>query len=808
MPFSSYTKGPFIYRRSYIPESPSGISFTATPPSVENLDGSLTLNSITETPFMRHNGIDPTLTNWVPWTYGETINYQASSSTIRPSLNAGSPLLGTLDDSIKFNKGDYYKAQNTTYCDISTEDIVLEIIFKMPVDTGNNYFMGKNADATSVGWYFYTLSGFPYLSIRDATGSQSTTTTLSLTSNAYYHAFICIDRDSNWNFCVNGVSAGTGAASKVLTLTNATEFTIGTAAGASVSYALQSNIVYAAMWKHAAWFPGGAGNHTIWAAAAAERFAKLTATYLFNGLGTQLPTAATRNSIASLEKYETDRTKIYVVGKNWIRGSHKKDLATADIKGFHLETAHTNEAIRSENFGAVTSLACELMENRIDGPRDWLDQILVDGDMETAGVANWTVGNTCVPTKSTASPYEGAQALRLTYGATATDWVYQNVLPRNCTMYITGYCRGNGTANPRITSRSSVVQQSLLFTGTSSTDWQPFSVSVAQTGDYFRLCFGFENAGAGDWVEYDSIIVTPQVGMTGIIPNTDDTLHAVNTSYSATAGGVILSAFAKAGGKNWAVLYTNISDVYGYFNLSTGAAGTMGIAVTDYGIEPYGNGIYRIWIKYTTATTTVLYGFGPALADDDADYAGDGIDIDAYLFGWQIQEGDDSICNYIPTTSSAVSTVADALKYKGDDGNLGIIERVGSCTATILFPKTASLNDDRYIFSLSDGGAGADNITNIVEFTASHIELSTSASDGNSGYSIAAQATNDGNKHTVISHWMLDDVETTADATTGSQDVDCNPPNDIDEIYIGADRSGTQQINGIVADIKFYNEII
>jgi hypothetical protein len=89
------------------------------PYGVDNLDPALTINGTTVTPTFRYKGGDANGTNWAPWGYGETLTLQAGTA---PSYNQGSPLLGTNDDSVLFNRGGYYLASNTTFADITTED--------------------------------------------------------------------------------------------------------------------------------------------------------------------------------------------------------------------------------------------------------------------------------------------------------------------------------------------------------------------------------------------------------------------------------------------------------------------------------------------------------------------------------------------------------------------------------------------------------------------------------------------------------------------------------------------------------------
>ena len=69
-------------------------------PGVDNLDPGLTINGITVMPTLRYRGGDANASTWPAWGYGETLNISGSGTA--PTLNTGSPYLGTSDDNVKF----------------------------------------------------------------------------------------------------------------------------------------------------------------------------------------------------------------------------------------------------------------------------------------------------------------------------------------------------------------------------------------------------------------------------------------------------------------------------------------------------------------------------------------------------------------------------------------------------------------------------------------------------------------------------------------------------------------------------------
>lgn len=96
---------------------------------------------------------------------------------------------------------------------------------------------------------------------------------------------------------------------------------------------------------------------------------------------------------------------------------------------------------------------------------------LVDGDMEASGVSAWTSSNSIL-TKETTNPKEGLQVLRITRDG-GLPLAYQGVNTVGNLYRIKGYARGDGTRAPAIASSI------LIWSGTSSTDWQWFDVTYA-----------------------------------------------------------------------------------------------------------------------------------------------------------------------------------------------------------------------------------------------------------------------------------------------------------------------------------------
>jgi len=126
-------------------------------------------------------------------------------------------------------------------------------------------------------------------------------------------------------------------------------------------------------------------------------------------------------------------------------------------------------------------------------------ELLVDGDMEAAGVAAWTVGSSAILTKSTVNPYEGTQALRVTEGGVAAPFAAQSVLIPGTTSRLIGRIRGDGVFTPILYDLGT----GTIFTGTASTDWQEVDIEFTVGGSNQLRFYSNATVGSGGWAEFD-----------------------------------------------------------------------------------------------------------------------------------------------------------------------------------------------------------------------------------------------------------------------------------------------------------------
>jgi len=319
----------------------SALDFAQYPPSIANLPAALTINGVTKDPTFRYKGQDANGTNWAPWGYGETLTLQAGTA---PTYNNGSPLLGSVDDSVKFNAGGYYTGSNTLG-NVGTNDFVLEMVIDPTVN--KDPMVKKNATA---GWRmsFSSAASPLFALVLTDTGGTATVNSAALTANATMHAMLFVDRSGSAQWYINGVASGSAGsvAARSLTLDQAVALAIGANSTGGDPY--NDKVFCMCQWQGASWL-----DTHLQATVAATRFAQLNGTYPQVAKGTKLPTY-TRASAAYSEKVELDgTTKLYYVGSGWPRVCSKKDSGGVTRKGYCSETSAQNICLQSQTFATT-----------------------------------------------------------------------------------------------------------------------------------------------------------------------------------------------------------------------------------------------------------------------------------------------------------------------------------------------------------------------------------------------------------------------------------------------------------------------
>ena len=315
------------------------------PSGVDNLDTSLTINSVTETPDLRYKLGDANVTNLVAWGYGATLPRVAVATP--PTYNSGSPGLGESDDSCDFNASDYYQCGDTTTGNVGTNDIVAKVVFET---TGTTSVIAAKRNA-GVGWEIgIDASDRLYLTVQDA-GGATTVVSAALTSGRWVCGDIYADRSGSAQIYINKTASGAAVdiSSRSGTLDSATALTIGADSGGAGNY--DKRVAFFSLYSGAAWL-----DTHLQATVAATQFAKLCGYYPQIARGTALPTTVERTYPAYIDKVESGVRKLYYVDNEWLRQCYRVDSAAADVKGYLPETAAENLFTYSEDFSTWTKV--------------------------------------------------------------------------------------------------------------------------------------------------------------------------------------------------------------------------------------------------------------------------------------------------------------------------------------------------------------------------------------------------------------------------------------------------------------------
>ena len=156
--------------------------------------------------------------------------------------------------------------------------------------------------------------------------------------------------------------------------------------------------------------------------------------------------------------------------------------------------------------------------------------VLVDGDMEAAGVAAWILQENTALAKQ-GDPYAGLQCLRVTNAGGSHRYTNQAVGITGNRYRITGAARGDGSAHPRIGLGSTGYE----WIGTTSNLWQPVSGDYNWTAgvSIFLYAYGADTKHA----EFDSLTLA-NLSLTSYTP-----------AYTTVAGSVLEQATDSA--KPW-----------------------------------------------------------------------------------------------------------------------------------------------------------------------------------------------------------------------------------------------------------------
>ena len=149
-----------------------------------------------------------------------------------------------------------------------------------------------------------------------------------------------------------------------------------------------------------------------------------------------------------------------------------------------------------------------------------------------------------------------------------------------------------------------------------------------------------------------------------LVENSSYGSHGVSQAITVTSSqSYTQTIYAKAKDRTWIVMQpaNNIPNCLAYFNLGTGAIGTLTNCTAT--ITSVGNGWYKCSATFTNANSTQTQGVYLATGDGGATYTGNGYS-GVYIWGMQF-ENLAFPTSYIPTTSAQVTRAADVANMTG-----------------------------------------------------------------------------------------------------------------------------------------------
>lgn len=794
--------------------------FDLTSNGINELSENLFINNILVSPTFRYEGINATTSNWTA-TVGNNLIGQGSGGTV----DKETPFISS-DESVNGDGTRYWQEAGTSFGDVTTEDIVVEVIFKESGST-NATLAGKYHTA---GWLLYTsgISGRKDFRVLNSSGGTNIVVS-GLETDVWYHIIYFLDRSGSGVAYVNGVqqtAADISSRSDSITVTRALElnsYNLGTGIG-------NNNIAYLAMWQKDAWL-----DTHLQSDIARERFYKACGAYPQIAYGDPLPKTCTRDSKAYIDKYisssellpSTDpssggwgklNASVAVNGGSITHpdGATVYDVTETAVSGLHY--------ISETGMSAYTGDVCELSVDVKPASRDWFRLAQTNTTISYAhfDTTNGVIGGVSNEISTSITELsDGWYRCKLkTYSPSAVpNFIIYAAEDNGVVNYL-----GNGSVALYIANISfKILDRQMFLVGK---NWPRICQRLDENGLVFT---GFlpeqENVNEikysedfNSWTKLGTSVTTnsttsPDGRLVAdtIVENGLTSQHLVNDTFSQTANvDHVYSVWAKAINRNWIQLYI-VSSTDGtssaYFHLLTGTVGTISgtITPTDYGIEYWGNGWYRCWIRRKPSTTET----GTAsiyLADVDNSTSFTGLSQDSvYVFGAQIHTKASFPYSYTITSGSPVTRNKDILEFNMDTGNLpnnrqGTVLVEGLLPSLIVNPTT---NVFHSLVTISEDNGAADR--HLIYNTTNKIRTYIDSTESSAGLIDGTSSIFNNTKFSVRNLWSQDSfILYQNDSFINSSTASFNPPDNLNVLTVGSSINFTSQFQGLMANLTIF----
>lgn len=381
------------------------------------------------------------------------------------------------------------------------------------------------------------------------------------------------------------------------------------------------------------------------------------------------------------------------------------------------------------------------------------------------------------------------------YYRTGNHWPRIVVKKDDTGKVFTGYLGENAATN--LIFQSEDIGRSLLWAKTNSGD----IVSPLASGIPSPVASGLNPTAASS--SHSAYLAE------GLVTDTTTANHGLTITVSGlSATKMTLSVYGKQNLKSWLYLSNNtVSNANGYFDLGNTTTGTIGSAISNYGIENINNSWKRLWISFNATAGNNVIQISGASGDGGVNYAGTGYSTnspDFYVWGAQLETGDYPT-SYIYTANASATRVKDDLRYASTN-HIGLNE--GTLFCEYLYPNIDNLVSNNYLLSLNSGTA------------ANEIALKVDSNDYVSGSVIdnsVNQATTSGiidvcnnQIHNTRISYKTNSVKFYSDGTTiTQQDTSATIPVSglMTTINIGQDATEANAFGpGIIGNIQIFNK--
>lgn len=300
------------------------------------LPAELCINNSCVTPLLRYHGRNATTTAWPAWDYGEALVKAEVGTDVTP--NVDTPFLHTLETAVELNAADYFQASNAAFGEITTQDIVVEMVVGATDVTGNDGYIAKKINTgDNTGWQVIQGGGGDLITMQLDDGADAVSVnSSSLAAQSWNHVIGYFDRSGSGVWYTNAVAgSAVSIAAAASTLANAATFAVGNSQG---GIRLDSRIACLTVWLHS-----DIGTH-LQPANATERLQRVAGVWPNVARGSKVATTITRGSPAYLRKRTSGITTLHRVGTGWPRVER-----TALGVGYLQEAASTSVTVQSND---------------------------------------------------------------------------------------------------------------------------------------------------------------------------------------------------------------------------------------------------------------------------------------------------------------------------------------------------------------------------------------------------------------------------------------------------------------------------